>query len=172
MVPGVVIAVPAVLFFGSTRLRLCALLMVLVVALGDPLVVGTLKDAVGRPRPFVTLPDARLFGETGKGYVPPMPDGTLPPSANRHSFPSAHAANTFAVAMVGFLFYRRSAWFLFPLAAAVAFSRVYNGVHYPSDITGAIFGGLCHCLGGAAASPGTPSAKKFSPPGMRQCQTC
>jgi membrane-associated phospholipid phosphatase len=138
---AVFIAVPAVLFFGSVRLRLCALLMVLVVSLGDPLVVGTIKDAVSRPRPFVTLPDARLFGETGKGYVAPMADGTLPANTNRHSFPSAHAANWFALATVAFLFYRRSGWFMFPLAASVAFSRVYNGVHYPGDVmAGAILG--------------------------------
>jgi hypothetical protein len=40
-----------------------------------------------------------------------------------------------------FAFYRRSAWFMFSMAAAVAFSRVYNGVHYPGDVTiGAILG--------------------------------
>ncbi len=61
--------------------------------------------------------------------------------ANFHSFPSAHAANWFALATIAFLFYRRSAWFMFPLAASVAFSRVYNGVHYPGDVTaGAILG--------------------------------
>ena len=136
-----IVAVPLVLIFGSARLRICALLMVLVVALGDPLIVGTIKNAVQRPRPFVVLEDARLFGQVKKGYVPPQPDGALPPSANRHSFPSAHAANTFAVATVAFLFYRRSWRFMFPIAAAIAFSRVYNGVHYPSDITiGAILG--------------------------------
>jgi len=147
---GVVIAVPLVVIFGSTRLRICALLMVLTVALGDPLIVGTIKDSVKRPRPFVVVKDARLFGEVGKGYVEPLPDGSLPPKANRHSFPSAHSANTFAVAMIAFLFYRRSAWFMFPLAGAVAFSRVYNGVHYPTDITiGAILGagyGIAFCV--------------------------
>jgi membrane-associated phospholipid phosphatase len=138
---AVILAVPLILYFGSARLRLCALLMVLAVALGDPLVVGTVKKSVERPRPFVTQPDARLFGEAGKGYVAPLPDGSLPANANRRSFPSAHAANWFALATVAFLFYRRSARFLFPLAAAVAFSRIYNGVHYPSDVTvGAILG--------------------------------
>ena len=141
---AVVMAVPAILIWGSARLKICALLMVLVVSLGDPLVVGTLKDTVGRHRPFVTLPDARLFGEAGKGYVAPLPDGSLPPTANHHSFPSAHSANWFALATVAFLFYRRSARFMVPLAAAVAFSRVYNGVHYPTDVlAGAIIGAGC-----------------------------
>jgi len=138
---AVVIAVPAIFFFGSLRLRLCTLLIVLVVALGDPLVLGTIKDAVARPRPFVTLPDARLFGATGKGYVAPLADGMLPATANRHSMPSAHAANWFAMTMVMFLFYRRSVRVMFPLAASVAFSRVYNGVHYPGDVlAGAVLG--------------------------------
>ena len=142
--PAVFIAVPAVLIWGSTRLKICTLLMVLVVSLGDPLVVGNLKDAVGRHRPFVTLPDARLFGNVGKGYVAPLPDGSRPPTANHHSFPSAHSANWFALATVAFIFYRRSARFMVPFAAAVALSRVYNGVHYPTDVmAGAIIGAGC-----------------------------
>jgi membrane-associated phospholipid phosphatase len=128
---AVCIAVPAVLIFGSTRLRLCALLLAIAVAIGDPLIVGTVKKAVERPRPFVTLPDARLFGKVGAGF------GKI----NNQSMPSAHAANNFAVATIAFFFYRRSARILFPLAAAVAFSRIYNGVHYPTDVTvGAILG--------------------------------
>ena len=162
---AVVVAIPAVLIWGSTRLKLCTLLMILVVTLGDPLIIGTLKDAVSRHRPFVTLPDARLFGQIGKGYVAPLPDGSLPRTANHHSFPSAHSANFFALATVALLFYRRSARFMFPLAAAVAISRVYNGVHYPTDITtGAILGaGYAFAFAIAAQTIWNFIGKKFFP---------
>ncbi len=132
--PALVIAVPAILIWGSARLRVCALLMLLAVTLGDPLVIGSIKESASRYRPFVTQPDARLFGTAGKGYVAPLPDGTRPPTANHHSMPSAHSANWFAMATIAFLFFRRSARVMFPMAAAVAFSRIYNGVHYPTDV--------------------------------------
>ncbi|HEX9047861.1 MAG TPA: hypothetical protein VF988_12615, partial [Verrucomicrobiae bacterium] len=39
---AIIIAVVSVVALGSTRLKVCALLMVLTVALGDPLVIGSL----------------------------------------------------------------------------------------------------------------------------------
>ena len=43
--------------------------------------------------------------------------------------------------MICYVFYRRSWRFMLPLACLVSFSRIYNGVHYPSDVlAGAILG--------------------------------
>src|SRR5690606_18071160 len=57
------------------------------------------------------------------------------------SFPSSHALLAFFI--VGFivLFYPRLKKILIPLAICTAFSRIYCGVHYPSDIlVGALLG--------------------------------
>jgi undecaprenyl-diphosphatase len=53
-----------------------------------------------------------------------------------HSFPSGHAATSFACATVLALAFPRLAAPLYLLAAAIAFSRVYVGVHYPLDVLG------------------------------------
>jgi membrane-associated phospholipid phosphatase len=82
-----------------------------------------IKLLVSRRRP-------RLAG------LPPLTD-----TPTQLSFPSAHAATSFAAAGL----YRRlgvPALPLYGLACALSLSRLYLGVHYPSDVlAGALLGG-------------------------------
>jgi undecaprenyl-diphosphatase len=88
-------------------------------------VSGLLKDRLGRARPPVHDPD-------------PTPLVALPQTS---SFPSGHSTVAFACATVLALSVPRLRWALFALAALIAFSRVYVGVHYPFDVVaGALLG--------------------------------
>lgn len=114
-------------FSGSPRVVLGAAL-----SLGlASLLVTLFNFFYFRSRPFSELPTNLLF------YRP-----------HDSSFPSNVAAVGFAVAMGVFMFNRRASGLFFLLASLFAISRVYVGVHYPSDILGGAAIGL---LSGYAA---------------------
>ena len=127
------LAVPPFMAIRRTRLFAGALTLALVVT---AISVFGLKLAVGRARPCVSLP-----GVHAHFFAAPT-DG---------SFPSGHAAGSFCVAAYCIVLIARSAWspaarvavsgLLGVLAAGIAISRVYLGVHYPFDVgAGALIG--------------------------------
>jgi undecaprenyl-diphosphatase len=121
----------ALLVFGKRRGRIAALLVIPLITLSDQVSSNWLKDVFDRPRPCITLPEARLVG-TG--------------CSTRGSMPSSHAANMAAAALHFALFYRRRAVVaaLVALAVAIGYSRIYVGVHYPADVVvGFAVGSLC-----------------------------
>jgi undecaprenyl-diphosphatase len=60
------------------------------------------------------------------------------------SFPSDHAIGAFVIATSIYLFKKKHGYAWLSLATMIAFSRVWNGVHYPLDvIVGALIGIFC-----------------------------
>lgn len=91
-----------------------------------------IKNLVARPRPFTVLSDLSI----------------LIPKPGEFSFPSGHTSSSFAAAAV---FYRHLPKKIgipaLVLAGLIGFSRLYVGVHYPTDVlAGAVMGILLSYL--------------------------
>jgi undecaprenyl-diphosphatase len=123
----------ALAFALAVRLRRDALRGVLALALAF-----AATDSVGH---LLLRP---LFGRTRPCYA--LAAGQvrwLLQAADVGSLPSLHAANFCGLAAVATLADRRLGLVAWPVAVAVAWSRVYGGVHWPGDVVaGAIWGAL------------------------------
>jgi undecaprenyl-diphosphatase len=124
---------------GGRTGRICALTLIVTVAVLDPLSTHLLKETIGRLRPYDVLGDVHRLINSGSG-----------------SFPSNHALNNSAAAMVLGYFYPRLTWLWWTIAITIAYSRIYCGVHWPSDVLGGI--GI-----GALAGWGIVSLLKITP---------
>ena len=110
--------------WGGRRMWVLLAVAVAAVALSD-LGTNLIKAGFQRIRPCHVIPDVHVLVGCTRSF----------------SWPSNHASNMFAVATVGWLGFRRWRWALLVLAAGVAYSRVYVGVHYPADVlAGALWG--------------------------------
>jgi membrane-associated phospholipid phosphatase len=105
---------------------------VLAVALTGPAgVVGTY--VVSEIIKLVIQEDRPCRGIKTVAACPPLDDW---------SFPSNHSAIAAGSAGALVLAWRALAWFVIPLAAVMAFSRVFVGVHYPHDVAAGFTLGL------------------------------
>ena len=112
---------------GARRLRLaCA--SALASAAGGLLINQAIGHLWFRERPYAEHPHSLVL------FTAPSHDP---------SFPSDHATAAFAIAVAVFFFSRRLGWVFLAFAAAIAWSRVLLGMHYPTDVlAGALTGTL------------------------------
>jgi len=133
------------LFFGGFKARafiVCLLLSLLIAEL----FTGVLKSAFDRHRPkqvesvrMVELQKARpkfmsLFKKPTIRFSDQLDHNRSGPS-----FPSGHMWNNTIIAVYCTLFYRRRGWLYWIITAAVGYSRIYLGAHWPSDIIATLF---------------------------------
>ncbi|CAN5529748.1 phosphatase PAP2 family protein [soil metagenome] len=118
--------------YNETRHRVLPLLLSILVS--GLVVAQILKRLIPRDRP------------SNLNFAKPSEDFYA------NSFPSGHTTTAFAVAtMMILLTYRSRRWWHGPVAwlwaLGVGVSRVYRGVHWPSDVfTGALAGVMASCL--------------------------
>lgn len=80
----------------------------------------------------------------------PFANGTVNLLVNQQpdsSFPSRHTITAFAVAQSIYLANRKTGIIAYAIALLVGVSRIYVGVHYPSDILGGIILGVLAAQG-------------------------
>lgn len=89
-------------------------------------IVYTLKVILSRERPYKIIEHLNTFGIEMRDY----------------SFPSGHTAASFSIATIISLNLPHLTIYVFTFAILIAMSRIYLGVHYPTDIAAGIVLGL------------------------------
>ncbi len=129
---SMILLLALIMLFGGKRGRIAGLGSLLLLILSEPISSYLIKPLFARSRPCNILKGLRVYRK-GSWFISPDPS-IEPYKKISLSFPSSHAANTFGQALWWGTIYPRGRWFFRLLSFLIGLSRVYDGVHYPSDV--------------------------------------
>ena len=118
--------ISAIVMMCFRKTRATGVMVLCAVAIGFVIGEFGLKNTVERLRPFVQNPEV----------IPAI----KPPTS--YSFPSGHSCSSFAAATVLIVRDKKFGIPAIIIANLIAFSRLYNYVHFPSDVLGGILLGV------------------------------
>ena len=157
--PVIIAAVLLTAWRGGKRARIMLLCLGIAIGLGDGVISNTLKKSIGRVRPRDARPEVivRDLGTASPAFMRLFEKPVVKPSEPNNattgkSFPSSPTVNMFAAATVIAFSYRRAGILMYLLAAAVGYSRIYCGAHWPSDIPPSMAMGVLVGLGVVAVA--------------------
>ena len=121
------------IILGGGKGRWAALLLIPLVAASDQLTSSVIKPLTMRLRPCEVLGHVHLWYQ-GTHWIW-TPSDAVGGFKTSFGFPSSHAANFTASMLLLSLVYRRWVPYIcLPFAGLISLSRVYIGVHWPSDV--------------------------------------
>ncbi len=145
--PFLILIALLILVFGRFRGRACLLCLLITLVVAEQ-VTSVLKTAIARRRPkqvetvrMVELARVnpaflKIFHGTTVRFSD-QTDRNL--SRSGPSFPSGHTTDNTIIALYLTLFYPRRGWLYWMVTAAIGYSRIYLGAHWPSDVLATIF---------------------------------
>lgn len=117
-------------FFGKEEAKIAASEAFFALT-GSQGIVQIFKKSIYRKRPYMVLPNVNTFWKK---------------LLRDHSFPSGHTVAGFTLAVVFSLYFPAYRYAIYSLATLVGFSRIYTGMHYPSDVLSGAFLGTTFAL--------------------------